>query len=293
MLIPEDFILKGAEPIHVYLDGIEINSSCIINGNLITIQDIPAAARNFMTAQRVIKANLDNVEEDDQLNTLKSLERGLSRFNSSRSSACVIHDIHEIGYMSGIGGGGISSKLEDIMGFIEPLTSCLNLNVYLPIGILRQLGANRAIIKRQAWLAYEQIAHVKQYFADEMFRQIIEPHVNYTGEVRLVHDLPFEMRESQIEDAIKLFGSGVIPREYAHVMIGFDEDEFKEEYGLTELTYMEDVQIELMEEGVKASGKVGGVTQPKAGVGTDTRAENEKGEENNDSVSGSQSEVKG
>ena len=39
--IPDDFILKGSTPIHVYLDGIDITTECIINGNLITIQDIP------------------------------------------------------------------------------------------------------------------------------------------------------------------------------------------------------------------------------------------------------------
>jgi len=42
ILIPVDFILKGSEPIHVYLDGTDITSDCVINGNLITIQDIPS-----------------------------------------------------------------------------------------------------------------------------------------------------------------------------------------------------------------------------------------------------------
>ena len=267
----------------------------------LTIEDLPAACRNFMTAQRVYKVNTDNVEEDDVKSHIEDGIAALSQFNSARASAVAIDDANSLFYMGTEGGGGIGSKLEDVMSFIEPITSAMNLNFYFPIGALRQEGANRAIIKRQAWIAFEQMAAYKQYFADEMFRQIIEPHIDYDGEVRLVHDLPFEMRESQIEDAVNLYVGGIVPREYAQVMVGFDEDEFRKKFGITgELTYAEDVTMEIQEEGLKLQAKVaakaakaGATAQGKTGTGKDTRQENEKGEEQNDSVSGSESEVKG
>ncbi len=39
--IPSDFILKGATPIHIYLDGIDITEMCTIEGTSIVIPNIP------------------------------------------------------------------------------------------------------------------------------------------------------------------------------------------------------------------------------------------------------------
>ncbi|MHA1262176.1 MAG: OmpL47-type beta-barrel domain-containing protein [Candidatus Freyarchaeota archaeon] len=39
--IPEDFALKGAVPIHVYLNGEDVTELCIIDGTTITLQNVP------------------------------------------------------------------------------------------------------------------------------------------------------------------------------------------------------------------------------------------------------------
>ena len=44
VIIPDDFIMKGSEPIHVYLDGVDITLNCLIEGNLITVQDVPSGS---------------------------------------------------------------------------------------------------------------------------------------------------------------------------------------------------------------------------------------------------------
>jgi len=257
----------------------------------IAIEDIPAASRNFMTAQRVIKANLDNVDEADRTDKLQELHRSLSKFNSARSDVLVIHDVHDVGYMGALTGGGMSNRLEDMMGFLEPLTSAISLQLREAISRLRQEGANKSIAKRQEWKAAEMMQPLKDQVAHEIFAQIIEPHIPYDGDVWLVHDLPFEIQDSREEKALKLFQGGVIPREYAQVLANFNEIEFKRRYGVTELTYIEDVQKELQQ----FQQALGGNTEPKAQFGggsTRPGVENEKGEEN-DSIQGTKTEVRG
>jgi len=40
VMLPEDFIMKGSEPIHIYLDGVDVTTDCVINGNLVTVMNI-------------------------------------------------------------------------------------------------------------------------------------------------------------------------------------------------------------------------------------------------------------
>jgi hypothetical protein len=40
--IPGDFVLKGANPIHVSLDAADITGSCVIDGTTLTVSDVPA-----------------------------------------------------------------------------------------------------------------------------------------------------------------------------------------------------------------------------------------------------------
>lgn len=42
--IPEDFILKGANPIHIYLDGVDVTKNCLIEGTSITITNVPVTS---------------------------------------------------------------------------------------------------------------------------------------------------------------------------------------------------------------------------------------------------------
>lgn len=44
LCIPEDFILKGSVPIHLYMDGIDITCQCVIDENMITVNEIPPDA---------------------------------------------------------------------------------------------------------------------------------------------------------------------------------------------------------------------------------------------------------
>jgi len=262
----------------------------------IVIEDIPAASRNFMTVQRVIKANLDGCENDAQMKSaMLQLQRYLTKFQSAKSDTLVIHDKHDIGYMGSLTGGGMSNRLENMTAFLEPLLNCIMLNIRMAIGLAKQEGANKSIIKRQEWKMQELLQPTKDYFADEIYRQIIKPFAP-VKDFRLVHDLSFEMKDSRDERAIKLYQGGLIPREYAQVQIEFDEDGFKEEYGVSDLTYIEDVQIKIAKATAPSPGATGGTTKPKLGSGsTDTNrpgSEGEKGEEN-DSVSGTKSEVKG
>jgi hypothetical protein len=46
--IPTDFVLKGARPIHVYLDGIDITDICTIDGTLIIVTDVPAGSMVYV-----------------------------------------------------------------------------------------------------------------------------------------------------------------------------------------------------------------------------------------------------
>ena len=44
LLLPDDFLLSGTNPIHIYLDGVEITSLCTIDGTIITVHSIPAGS---------------------------------------------------------------------------------------------------------------------------------------------------------------------------------------------------------------------------------------------------------
>jgi len=46
--IPEDFVLKGAVPIHVYLDGTDITDLCKIDGTRITVMNIPSGSMVYV-----------------------------------------------------------------------------------------------------------------------------------------------------------------------------------------------------------------------------------------------------
>ncbi|MFW9969726.1 MAG: PKD domain-containing protein [Candidatus Odinarchaeota archaeon] len=47
--LPEPFILKGAMPIHVYLDGVDITESCTINGAVVEILNVPLGSTVYIT----------------------------------------------------------------------------------------------------------------------------------------------------------------------------------------------------------------------------------------------------
>ena len=47
--IPEDFVLKGARPIQVYLDGTDITKLCTIDNTTITVTNMPAGSRIYVT----------------------------------------------------------------------------------------------------------------------------------------------------------------------------------------------------------------------------------------------------
>ncbi|MFB0562508.1 MAG: NosD domain-containing protein [Candidatus Lokiarchaeia archaeon] len=49
VIIPEDFVLKGAMPIHVYLDGNDITELCTINGTTITVTNVPVGSKVYVT----------------------------------------------------------------------------------------------------------------------------------------------------------------------------------------------------------------------------------------------------
>jgi len=83
----------------------------------LTIEDIPAAARNHMAIQRIMKVNLDGIEDAHERETaMKALQKDFSQFNSAKADVLMIHDKHELGYITGIGGGGVGSRLENMTG---------------------------------------------------------------------------------------------------------------------------------------------------------------------------------
>jgi len=43
--IPSDFVMKSSEPIHIYLDGVQITTSCIIVDGAIKILDVPSGSK--------------------------------------------------------------------------------------------------------------------------------------------------------------------------------------------------------------------------------------------------------
>jgi len=47
--IPADFVLKGAVPIHIYLDGNDITDLCTIDGNTITVTNVPSGSMVYVT----------------------------------------------------------------------------------------------------------------------------------------------------------------------------------------------------------------------------------------------------
>ncbi|MFW9810522.1 MAG: OmpL47-type beta-barrel domain-containing protein [Candidatus Thorarchaeota archaeon] len=47
--IPTDFVLKGATPIHVYIDGVDITEMCEIVGLTITVSEVPVGSMVYVT----------------------------------------------------------------------------------------------------------------------------------------------------------------------------------------------------------------------------------------------------
>ena len=66
--IPEDFVLKGAVPIHIYLDGSDITDLCLISGTTITVMDVSPRSIVYVTIhldyglKGTIYASLDEFE---------------------------------------------------------------------------------------------------------------------------------------------------------------------------------------------------------------------------------------
>ncbi len=47
-LLPTEFILKGAMPIHVYLDGNDITGQCVITGTTVTVTNVPVGSKVYI-----------------------------------------------------------------------------------------------------------------------------------------------------------------------------------------------------------------------------------------------------
>jgi len=62
--LPSDFVLMGSTPIHIYLDGFDITGSCVIQGDLISISNLPAGG--IIT----IKVHLDYALKGEIFSTL-------------------------------------------------------------------------------------------------------------------------------------------------------------------------------------------------------------------------------
>ena len=56
--LPKEFILKGAMPIHIFLDGIEVTELCIINGTLVTVLNVSVGSVVNVIVQHSVFAAL-------------------------------------------------------------------------------------------------------------------------------------------------------------------------------------------------------------------------------------------
>jgi len=98
VILPEDFLMKGSEPIHIYLDGVDITTDCVINGNFITVMNIlPGAALEIIVhidygLKGTYYANLDDFGMIGySIETLVSGLNGVNGFEqSSQASATLI-----------------------------------------------------------------------------------------------------------------------------------------------------------------------------------------------------------
>ena len=66
IIIPNDFVLKGATPIHVYLDGNEITDACAIDGTFITVPNVaPNSTINIIIhLDYALKGNIYDTLDD-------------------------------------------------------------------------------------------------------------------------------------------------------------------------------------------------------------------------------------
>ena len=48
-ILPTEFITKGASPIHVYLNGVDITGSCVITGTTVYVTNVPSGSTIYIT----------------------------------------------------------------------------------------------------------------------------------------------------------------------------------------------------------------------------------------------------
>ncbi|MFW9832184.1 MAG: carboxypeptidase-like regulatory domain-containing protein, partial [Candidatus Thorarchaeota archaeon] len=76
-MIPEHFVLKGANPIHVYLDGVDVTALCTIENPSITILNVPSESQVYITI------HLDYGLKQTYFNSLEELPMNHYVFSAS------------------------------------------------------------------------------------------------------------------------------------------------------------------------------------------------------------------
>ena len=135
--------------------------------------DIPAGVHNFLTVERILQTPLDGYDtEAKQITFMAALRDHWKNRDPSSIGITVMDSKVKIGYMGVLeGSGGSQSRVLAINDFIAPILSIVMLNFLMPLGLLLQTGANKAIIKRQQLEANLRMSILRRRLEEQVYVQ--------------------------------------------------------------------------------------------------------------------------
>ena len=193
--------------------------------------DIPAAIKRLAYAEKVLKLNLEDLDDPAKKSeALKKAKEKMAKYDSATAQVTAMDAKHDLKYV-GSEGGGIQ-RIIPLMGVIEPLLAFVLTNHYLALGHVMQTGANKALLEMQEKRARQALEPLKRKFARVLERELIADvlgiEIDWKGKkpltellpVRVVHDRHPEEVLQDRKLLLQEWTAGLLPREYVVLRAG-------------------------------------------------------------------------
>lgn len=139
----------------------------------LVFKDIPSGVHNFLTVERLMKLPLEGYNTpEEQTSFFTAMRNRWANRDPSGVGITIIDDKVDVYYMGTQEGTGASSRVLPILEFIEPILAIVMLNFLMPIGLILQTGANKAIIKRQQMEANLRLEIMRERVDEQLYAQI-------------------------------------------------------------------------------------------------------------------------
>lgn len=191
-------------------------------------RDIPPAIKQLAYVDRVLKLDLDDVNDPaEKKKILQNARDSFAEYDSATTTVVVMDQNNNFGYMGNVEGtGGGNRRIDPILPAIKPILLTILMQFNVPVGEFIQEDANRGIMDEQKASARKRVQDMREKFTRTVEKNIIAPLLDEEGRpsVRMRYKPEPMAPRDEAQILQSEWESGIISREEVRRRRGFKGD---------------------------------------------------------------------